>query len=104
MRMADFIRTNLEPIIEQWEEFAKTILSASKMDKLALRDHAKEMLVLIADDLDTPQTKREQADKSKGLDGPVAEAKPFSCTAMAGLRPGSISRKPSRNSVPCAQA
>lgn len=77
MRMADFIRTNLDPIIEQWIAFAKTILSASKMDKTALRDHAKEMLVLIADDLDTPQTNREQADKSKGLDGPDAEAKAF---------------------------
>jgi signal transduction histidine kinase len=36
------------------------------MDLAELRDHASEMLDTIAADLDTPQTKREQADKSEG--------------------------------------
>jgi signal transduction histidine kinase len=36
------------------------------MDIAALRDHAKEMLQVIARDLETPETPREQADKSKG--------------------------------------
>jgi signal transduction histidine kinase len=36
------------------------------MDIAALRDHAREMLQVIAADLDTPQTQREQSEKSKG--------------------------------------
>ena len=36
------------------------------MDTAALRDHAKEMLGAIADDLELSQTVREQADKAQG--------------------------------------
>jgi signal transduction histidine kinase len=36
------------------------------MDIAALRDHAKEMLGVIARDLEMPQTERQQADKAKG--------------------------------------
>lgn len=66
MRLADFIRSELEPILQDWEEFAKTLLSAENMDKAALRDHAKHMLLEIADDLDSQQSKLEQTAKSKG--------------------------------------
>lgn len=65
-RLADFIRTNIEPILENWEEFAKTILHASHMNKTGLRDHARNMLLAIADDLDSQQSDSEQAAKSKG--------------------------------------
>lgn len=67
MRLADFIRTEIEPILEDWEEFAKTILHAGHMDKTGLRDHARDMLLVIADDLDSHQNKSEQTDKSKGI-------------------------------------
>jgi hypothetical protein len=33
------------------------------MDKTALRDHVKEMVMVIAKDLDTPQTELEQTDR-----------------------------------------
>lgn len=66
MRLADFIRAEIEPILEDWEQFAKTILSARHMDKVGLRDHARDMLLEIADDLDTPQSDSEQDAKSKG--------------------------------------
>lgn len=66
MRLADFIRTEIEPILQDWEEFAKTLLHAEDMDKGGLRDHAKEMLLEIADDLDSHQSESQQADKSKG--------------------------------------
>ena len=36
------------------------------MDITALRDHASDMLRVIADDLDLPQTAQAQADKAKG--------------------------------------
>ncbi len=67
MRLADFIVKNREPILAEWEAFARTCAPASTaMDISALRDHAGEMLSVIAADLKTPQGKHEQAEKSKG--------------------------------------
>ncbi|WP_409522990.1 hypothetical protein [Nitrincola sp. MINF-07-Sa-05] len=48
MRLADFIRTEIEPILQDWEEFAKTIFYAKHMGKIGLRDHAREMLLDVA--------------------------------------------------------
>ena len=67
IRLANFIRAEIEPILRDWEKFAKTILHASHMDKPGLRDHAREMLLAIADDLDFPQNESEQAAKARGL-------------------------------------
>jgi signal transduction histidine kinase len=67
MRLADFIRANREPILCEWEEFARTCAPASStMDVEALRDHADQMLTVIAADLRTPQDRLEQSEKSKG--------------------------------------
>ncbi len=71
-RLADFIRAEMEPILQSWEEFAKTILQARYMGKTALRDHARDMLLEVADDLDTHQSESEQVAKSKG-DEPKTE-------------------------------
>jgi signal transduction histidine kinase len=68
MRLADFILANLELILAEWEAFAKTCAPASaSMGIVALSDHAREMLLVIARDLQTPQGDLEQSDKSKGL-------------------------------------
>jgi signal transduction histidine kinase len=57
----------MEPILQAWEDFARTIEPpALTMDDTELRDHAKLMLTVIAVDLKTPQTALEQAEKSKG--------------------------------------
>lgn len=67
MRLAEFIVENREPILAEWEAFARTCAPASRaMDVVALRDHANEMLTAIAADLVTPQDAREQYEKSKG--------------------------------------
>lgn len=66
IRLADFIRAEIEQILQGWEEFAKTILPANQMDQTGLRDHARSMLLVIADDLDQHQNESEQAAKSKG--------------------------------------
>ncbi|MEX2530009.1 MAG: diguanylate cyclase [Gemmatimonadota bacterium] len=66
MRLADFIRSEMEAILQDWEEFAKTISPASHMGKSGLRDHARDMLLEIADDLESYQSDSEQAAKSKG--------------------------------------
>ena len=67
MRLAEFILANREPILAEWEAFARTCTPASgAMDIEALRDHAEEMLVVIAADLATPQGGQAQSEKSKG--------------------------------------
>jgi signal transduction histidine kinase len=67
MRLSDFIGANREPILSEWEAFARTCTPASApMDITALRDHADEMLTAIAADLRTFQGGHAQSQKSKG--------------------------------------
>lgn len=74
MRLSKFMNTNREPILAEWAAFARTCVPASDdMDLMALRDHAEEMLVAIAADLDTAQTPTEQSEKSMGRAASVDE-------------------------------
>lgn len=66
MRLHQFIREHTEEILVEWEAFARTVEIAESMDIAALRDHAREMLMVIARDLETPQTTGEQSDKAEG--------------------------------------
>ncbi len=67
VRLGDFIINNMEQILHEWEEFARTITPpALTMDSADLRDHAQLMLETIAKDLGTSQTSVEQSEKSKG--------------------------------------
>lgn len=57
----------MEVILQAWEEFARTIEPpALTMDDVELRDHARQMLTVIAADLRMPQSDHQQAEKSKG--------------------------------------
>ena len=68
LRLADFIRTDIEAILQAWEDFARTVEPpALTMDDVALRDHARQMLLAVADDLDQPQSEGERVAKSQGL-------------------------------------
>ena len=70
MRLAEFILDNIEPILEQWEIFARTLTPAADgLDSVGLRDHAEQMLRTIAADLQTPQSHAERILKSHG-EGP----------------------------------
>src|SRR3954469_18433108 len=67
MRLADFIATNLEPILAEWETFAHTQIPAGEaMDVAGLRDHAADILKAVARDLRRPQTERERGEKAMG--------------------------------------
>jgi signal transduction histidine kinase len=75
VRLADFITTNTESILEEWVSFAAASGPAGKaMNLAALRDHALEMLRAIVVDLRTPQTAAEQKEKSKGTEDSGPEA------------------------------
>ncbi|WP_116122553.1 sensor histidine kinase [Paraburkholderia sp. BL6669N2] len=67
MRLADFISRDVEPILAQWETFAASLLpAAANMESLALRDHAAQILLAVAKDLRTSQTRDAQREKSMG--------------------------------------
>jgi len=87
MRLAEFIRRNMQAILEEWEAFAATLLpTAADMTSLALRDHAPEILEAVAKDLDSKQTRDEQADKSKGRAPKAAGAPETAAQTHAVLR------------------
>ncbi len=70
MRLSDFIRQGQEEIANEWIEFAKTVTPASDdMTYSELRDHIKEILQFIANDIEKHQTATQQVIKSHG-DGP----------------------------------
>jgi signal transduction histidine kinase len=66
MRLADFIVSNIEPILMEWEVFARGITPGAKMDALALRDHASEILVATVQDMNSSQSATERSAKSRG--------------------------------------
>lgn len=67
MRLSLFIAERKESILQEWEDFARSISPPScPMDVAALRDHAALMLHEIVKDLETPQSGSQQSDKSKG--------------------------------------
>lgn len=70
MKLSDFILQNLEPILNEWEEFASTLAPLEDANKAVLRDHAAAVLRVIAQDLDTPQSEKQGIAKSKGLAPP----------------------------------
>ena len=70
MRLSEFIVHNVDRIVDEWEQFAETITPAAEsMNSVALRDHAKEILLAAARDMNTAQTASEQQAKAEG-EGP----------------------------------
>jgi signal transduction histidine kinase len=66
MRLADFIISNLEPILLEWDTFARSIAPGAKMDALALRDHAGDILLATVQDMRSPQSATQRAAKARG--------------------------------------
>ena len=67
MRLADFITSEAESILQEWESFAHTLKpAADNMTDKELRNHAALMLKIIAKDLRTVQSAEQQLEKSHG--------------------------------------
>jgi len=67
MRLSAFILSNMEAILQEWEDFARALGAVTQsMDATALRDHAKQILLDVARDLETYQSEEQQKAKSKG--------------------------------------
>ncbi|NWA25315.1 HAMP domain-containing histidine kinase [Pseudomonas gingeri] len=67
MHLSTFIVQQVDSIVDEWEQFAKTLTpAADAMGRVALRDHAKSILLAAARDMETAQSVSEQTAKSKG--------------------------------------
>src|SRR3954451_10624471 len=75
MRLADFILANVEPILAEWEAFARGIWPGALTDPLVLRDHAEDILRASAWDMASAQTAAQQCDKSKGVGLPTEDGR-----------------------------
>lgn len=70
MRLADFIVQHVDRIVDEWEQFARSIApEADSLTRVQLRDHARSILLAAARDMRTAQTAHEQAEKARG-EGP----------------------------------
>ncbi|AIC17776.1 histidine kinase [Pseudomonas chlororaphis] len=70
MRLPDFIVQQVDRIVDEWEQFARSIApETDSLTRLQLRDHAKSILLAAARDMRTAQTANEQAAKARG-EGP----------------------------------
>ncbi len=70
MKLAQFIQTEMEQLLEDWEEAALDIAPEELQDEdsRALRDHAREMLEFITEDLSSVRTGEESTRKVYGKD------------------------------------
>ncbi|WP_339802297.1 diguanylate cyclase [uncultured Marinobacter sp.] len=67
MKLAVFIRTKMEQLLDDWEQAVLEIAPELKgVDSIVLRDHARGMLEFVAGDLGTLQTSDEAANKALG--------------------------------------
>ena len=74
MRLSQFILTNMEAILQEWEDFAESIHATLHcMTAKELRDHAEAMLREVAADLNTAQNRQEGIEKSQGLSPQLPE-------------------------------
>ncbi len=74
VRLAQFITSHSEAILTAWEAFARTILPAAKMDSLALRDHAADILLATVRDMEFAQTETQRSDKSNSFNDDSEES------------------------------
>jgi signal transduction histidine kinase len=71
MRLSRFILENLDRILQQWEDFARTLATGRELSITALRDDAEQMLRFVAADMETEQTCQQEVAKSTGHGPPL---------------------------------
>lgn len=87
MGLSEFITRHQDEILAECEAFAETMLpAAAKMDREALRDHARQVLQAIALGMTQPQTRRQQHDKSQGNGPKLDDENPTAAEIHGALR------------------
>jgi signal transduction histidine kinase len=94
MRLANFIRSNIEPISVEWEKFAATLLPEEEFSKSILRDGIVNILKEIAASMGSSQNAVEQQGKSQGeQDNKAAKDNAAETHALARVHMGLSSRQ-----------
>ena len=86
MTLSEFILENIDLILVEWVDFARSIPSAADMNLSELRDHAAEMLTAIALDMQSDQNPLEQEVKGKGKARGIVGSKKTSAESHGELR------------------
>jgi signal transduction histidine kinase len=67
MRLPEFIIHHVDRIVDEWEDFARTLKpAADTMSRVELRDHAKSILLAAARDMTRDQSAARQIAKARG--------------------------------------
>jgi signal transduction histidine kinase len=67
MRLSHFIKTHIDVIVADWEDFARTLPAGQSMTRLALRDHSREILLTIAAGMERPQSDQARAVQAEDI-------------------------------------
>ncbi|ABY98880.1 HAMP domain-containing histidine kinase [Pseudomonas sp. SbB1] len=75
MRLYDFIESDMESILQAWENFARSVETVlPPQDSAGLRNHSEKILRTVAADMRTAQTQHQQSEKAQGR-GPRKSSK-----------------------------
>ena len=66
MGLAQFINENIDPILVEWEAFAKSLPPGQTMTSTAFRDDAERMLRFVAADMEASQSEAQRSVKGRG--------------------------------------
>jgi signal transduction histidine kinase len=88
MRLAQFLRDQTDKLLADWETFARSLPAANDVDIVLLRDHAREMLAVIASDLEQPQSSVQEGHKSRGRSDASSRTLPTAAQSHGADRAG----------------
>lgn len=71
MKLVDFIREQMEVILETWEKFTQSCAAGATLDQETLRDHTQQILVAICEDMEREQSRDEEIRRSNGTALPI---------------------------------
>ncbi len=67
MNLAEYIQQEINPLVEEWEAFARTSIPPARMLSVEeLSDHARVLLLAVVADMQGAQAKQAKHDKSRG--------------------------------------
>ena len=78
MKLSQFIKVNIDSIVADWEDFARTLPAGKSMTRLALRDHSREILLSIAAEMERPKSDQERSAQAEDI---TAAAQPAGTAA-----------------------
>ena len=67
MKLSHFIKAQIDSIVADWEDFARTLPAGKSMTRLALRDHSREILLTIAAEMERPKSDQERAAQAEDI-------------------------------------